>query len=288
MRTQGLVAEPPPARPADHLCWVYDDAARLVEAVEAFVAGGLARDERLLCIGDSVVDGLRATDGALGDLPALVEQRALQVLSTEQAYGGAGFSPEAQLEYYRTATEQALAEGYGGLRVVAEVTPLAADPTRRAELERWEHLADQFMAEGSGFAAMCAYDSRVLDADVVAALASVHPAAHPPGDEVPFRIFFDDDRLVLAGCVDTFGAGRLGRVLATSPGNDSPLATLDLSRLEFVDAAGCRVLAGWVSERRDRGGAVDLVGTSRTFRRVWHLLGYDTVVLPGPRGPSTP
>ena len=67
------------------------------------------------------------------------------------------FSPEEQLAFYDGRTRSARESGYTGLRVVAEVTALASDTRHSAGFLRWEHLADDFVASGSGFSALCAY-----------------------------------------------------------------------------------------------------------------------------------
>src|SRR3712207_7007149 len=64
-------------------------------------------------------------------------------LFRSDAYDADGdFSPERQLEFYEGATRRAVDEGGTGLRVVAELTPLAADPGRRADLRSEEHTSE--------------------------------------------------------------------------------------------------------------------------------------------------
>ena len=63
MRTHGLVEDVPEAAAADHLCWVYADDAAFDEAAREFLAGGLARGERVLCIAQRA----EAVDDALAD-----------------------------------------------------------------------------------------------------------------------------------------------------------------------------------------------------------------------------
>ena len=82
------------------------------------------------------------------------------------------------MAFYDAATRRALATGYTGLRVVAEVSALAADPRPRLELVRWEHLADGYVVQGSGFTAMCVYRSD-LPAEALADVAVVAPARDP-------------------------------------------------------------------------------------------------------------
>jgi anti-anti-sigma factor len=267
VRAEGRLTDPAAVAGADHVCWVYEDEAAFGEVARYFLAEGLTRGERLLYVGrrSSV------------DLGALSAGGALRVLDVGEAYEADGrFTPEEQLAYYRAATDRALADGFGGLRVVAELSDLAADPRRRGDLLRWEHIADDFIGCGSGLVALCAYRAD-LAADALAEVASVHPLVHAPPGGPPFRIWSDGDRLVLAGALDVFGAGGLRRVLA-----DTPLAgaraVLDMTRMDFVDVAGCRTLAQWAEELRRRAARLELVGCSRMFRRMWQLLGFDDLV----------
>jgi anti-anti-sigma factor len=289
VRSQGQVTDPVTVGEADHLCWVYDGDDSFPEAAARFLAGGLARGERLVFVGpEDDVARLRREPGPLGRIDELLADGTLVLLPLGDAYDGNGFVPEQQYDFYDELTRRARAEGYTGLRVVAELTPLAASPAGRAELVRWEHLADDFMAAGSGMSALCAYRRDALPPEVLADVATAHPQLHTPSGLpadvlAPFRVFVDGGRVAVAGSVDAFGADRLRRVLADSPAGGAGTAVLDLARLEFADAAGCRAIAGWAQERADAGGTVEVVGASPLFARVWRLLGYDRIVTVSPR-----
>jgi anti-anti-sigma regulatory factor len=108
------------------------------------------------------------------------------------------------------------------------------------------------------------------DGDAFDDVASVHPAAPAPDEQPPFRVFVDGDRLVLTGCVDTFQAEQLAQALARW--STTPAVVLDVSRLEFVDVAGCRVIARWAGELSARGVPVEIRDASRLFRRIWQVL----------------
>jgi hypothetical protein len=166
------------------VCWAYDDDAFLGAAAGRFLAGGPARGERGLCVGDRVID--------------------------------------------------------------------------------------HFIAHGPGMTAMCAYRSD-LGHEALTDVASAPPLVHAGAGVPPFQVFFDDHRLTLAGSVDTFGAGRLARMLATSP-VEGPVAVLDLGRLDFVDAAGCRTIALWGRDLADHAVGLEIRGASTLVRRVWRLL----------------
>jgi anti-anti-sigma regulatory factor len=100
---------------------------------------------------------------------------------------------------------------------------------------------------------------------------------HGPDGAPPFRVFFDGDRLVLAGSVDTFSAARLARVLASSP-VDADGVVLDLSLTEFVGVAACRVLARWAHDLRARGVQIEVRDASPLFQRMWRILALDALV----------
>ena len=181
MRPSGSLDTVPGASAADHVCWVHggDDDAAFDDAVRTFLAGGLDRGERLLCVGERVIDSVRKEAAPFIDVDKLVADGTLGLMTLAEAHAATGsFSAENQFAFYDGATRRAVAEGYAGLRVVAELTPLAADPLRREELLRWEHLADRYMVEGPGMSALCAYRDD-LPVEALTDVASVHPAASP-------------------------------------------------------------------------------------------------------------
>lgn len=273
MRPSGLLDRPAGVERGDHVCWAYEDDAAFEDAALRFLADGLARGDRLLWVGDGAEDRLRRSSGPLADVDGLTARGTLQVLSVAEGYAAAGtFAPERQLPFYDAATRRAIDDGYRGLRVVAEITGLAADETQRAQLLRWEHLADDFVAHGPGFSALCAYRSDLLPADAVADVVSVHPLAHTVGPGPGFRLWFDEGALRLGGDVDAFTAGRLAGLLATTHVADR-VVTLDLAELSFIDLAGVRAIARWADELAAGDRRLELRDASRLFRRMWELLG---------------
>ena len=143
MRAHGRVVDVPEPGTTDHVCWVYDDPRDLESAAGRFLAGGLERGERLLVVGDGLTGALDRATLPSGGTDALVRTGALEILDLRTAYERAErFSPEEQFEYYDRATRKARDDGYTGLRVVAEISALAADPGTRTERVRWEQVAD--------------------------------------------------------------------------------------------------------------------------------------------------
>ncbi|MGY1753592.1 MEDS domain-containing protein [Blastococcus sp. SYSU D01042] len=275
MRAHGPVTELPEAAASDHLCWVHQDDAAFDDAVREFLAGGLARGERLLCVGERAIAALAGATGPLGDADVLVARGALSTMTVDEVYAAAGpLVVERQRAYYEAATRRALDDGYRGLRVVAELTGLAADPEQRDLLAAWEHAGDEFIASGAGMSAMCAYRADLPPA-TLGALLSVHAQGRADEHLSPYRLFFAYDAVRLAGSVDTSTADRLAATLAGTPVGPSPV--LDLTGLEFVDVAGFRALAGWAADLRARGLPLEIRGASALVRRVWHVLDLDAV-----------
>lgn len=269
------MTEIPGAGSSDHVCWIYGaDDPDVDRAVRRFLAGGLERNERLLCVGERVIESLRTEADGFGGADELIARGVLTAVTTAEVYDAVDdFDPADQRAFYDAATSAAIADGYAGLRVVADVSELAADPSTRADLLRWEHLADELIARGGGFTAMCAY-SATLPGDALADLAAVHPLVHSTDGPPPFQVFFDEQRVVLTGSIDTFGTGRLARVLASSPVH-GPHAVLDLALVDFVDVAGARTIARWARELDARAIALDVRGASPLFHRMWRLLALD-------------
>jgi anti-anti-sigma factor len=281
VRASGLLSEPAGVEDADHVCWAYRDDAAFEEAAVRFLRAGLDRGERLMWVGDGAAERLRHAGGEMGHVDQLTARGALELVPVADGYATAGpFSPQDQLAFYDARTRQARTDGYTGLRVVAEVTALASDAEHSTAFLQWEHLADDFVASGAGFSAFCAYSVADLPAQVVGDAVAVHPVASVPGVPPAFRLWFEPDeqgqRIAVAGEVDVVGADRFRR-LVDSTHVDTPVLTLDLSRVTFIDLAGARAVAAVGRAVAAGGGRVVVEGASRLFRRIWGVIGFADV-----------
>ncbi|MFC0003767.1 MEDS domain-containing protein [Micromonospora siamensis] len=192
------------AAPPDHVCWSYDDPAAFDAAARGYLSRGLADGEQVWYVGPDGAESARARLGGLPGLDQGLRTGAVRIVATGSAYDkDEKLDPSAQVRAYAAATEAALAEGYTGLRVVAEATDLARTPQQRDLFARYEHLVDRYMWSRP-FAAMCAYDRRQLGDRAVAELACMHPRTNAPG--LLFTLSAcghrQDDCVVLAGELD--------------------------------------------------------------------------------------
>lgn len=240
MREHGIVTAAVGLGLHGHACWAYSDDADLVDAAAEYLADGRRLGQKLLYVGPAERLHLAPPDIDALPLSALCEL-------------GRPTDPDRLLENYTAATDEALAEGFSGLRVAADVTELAVDPACHC---RWESVADRFMAERP-LSALCCYDRRRLAPEVLRDLCSVHPVVN---ESVPFRIYAAGDGLLLEGEIDYFSSDALERVLPLTRGD----GILDLSGAGFIDHHGARVLCG---------SGVPLAGIPESMRRACDLMG---------------
>lgn len=225
-----------------HACWGFDDRQEFTAAALEFLADGLRLGQRIAHIGGEPVAEQRERLDPLGDVGGLIDTGALQLLELSDLYRvGRPVDIDAQLAAYSAATEAALADGYTGLRVAAQVTDLVSEPETWDAHVRWESTADRVFST-TGLSALCGYQRDSLPTQLLSDLAAVHPAANDAAGQVPFHLFGEGGGLALSGEVDLFSSEALDRALGFARGGDGPLA-LDLAALEFIDHHGLEVLA---------------------------------------------
>jgi anti-anti-sigma regulatory factor len=275
VRRNGLRSTAGDLKPNDHVCWVYTDDEEFLEAGLSFLADGLTAGQRVMYVSERTRSWMLDKLSRLEPAERLLARGALTVTPIWDLYDPhAPALPEKQLTTYAIATGRALAEGYTGLRVLAEITELVAEPDRHTDYARWEHLADHYVAAGHPVTVLCAINGRHVDHTDVTDIATLHPLVCGPDGLAEFRLFFDGDRLALAGTVDTYGSSRLRRLLAVSHLRE-PKVTLDISQVEFIDARVLHALFHWGSQVASQAGRVIIEGGSAVTYRAWRALHFD-------------
>jgi anti-anti-sigma factor len=275
MRNHGRVQGGADLGAQDHLCWIAEHDDDWLPAAREFLAEGRALGQRLVYVGPQPVAELAQRLAPIGDVDALVEQGALSLFTLEQLYDlDAALVPEQQLAMYSAVGDQAIVDGYVGLRVVADVTRLVADPGRHADHARWELLADCYMAEHL-FAAMCVYDRRVVGDECAGDLACVHALARAPEEVAPFSLFGNGCELALSGDVDLFSAPALARALARAPQREGDVV-IDLAPAGYLDHHALAAFVDRSIALRDRDRKLVLRNPSSGVRKMYSTLGFDT------------
>lgn len=225
MRDHGTRFECLRMRPTDHIGWVFSGPAGFDALARPFLAEGAARGERLMYVSADPDSGTAAW------LARVAGPRAVQVTTIADVYGDSGIvDAPSQRATFARALAEALAEGYSGIRVAADNTPLVADSKRLAAWIRWEIVADRFMSENP-VTGLCAFDQEQVDVDRLRHLSTLHPLS-PVTSPVPqFRLFADSGDLRIEGEIDSSAVSQLRLALDILPPGTGVLVDLATATL---------------------------------------------------------
>ncbi|KKK06865.1 MEDS domain-containing protein [Micromonospora sp. HK10] len=242
-----------------HVCLAFHDPAALDARAVRFLAAGLAAGERVGLIAAGGRDELARRLAGLPGLDDALRRGAVQLMSVQDRYrSDAIIDPEAQVRAYAAATDEALAAGHTGLRVVADATSLVRTAAQRAAFARYEHLIDRFMRHRP-MSAICAYDRRVLGEAAIEELACLHPEGNT---EVLFRLYAlaGTEPVALHGELDPSNHEQFAAALDRA--NPRPVdgrLLVDATGLRFVDHRSLLHLR----DHARRHGATAVLRTSR-------------------------
>lgn len=197
MRRSGIIEHTRGLGAHDHVCWRYDDMGEFRVRAREFLSEGLEQGYRVCYVASGAVDDLVGDLRGIDGIDRALREGAVQVASLEATYPvGTVVDPEAQVRAYAAATGAAVDEGFAGLRVAAEATPLVRTPRQLAAFARYEHLVDRYMADHP-FSAMCAYAVAEVDDSAFAQLACLHPNTNTPSPG--FRLHAAGDHVIALG-----------------------------------------------------------------------------------------
>lgn len=281
LRWAGVLEDPRGLGLHDHVCWAFDDAEEFIARAGQFLEEGLDLGEQVWYVGVGEVPDLEREIGQFVGVERALRSGGAKVVSIGAAYSGAVIDPVAQVRAYRTATEQALAEGFTGLRVAADATALVRTAEQLDVFARYEHLIDRYMLTAP-FSAMCAYQRSLVGEATVAALACMHPVASP--DATPFWLHATtaaDCAAAIGGELDLAAKGLLEPALrrADLQPHEGELI-LDAAGLTFIDH---RSLLQLRRHARRRGYPLVLRTTHPSPSRFIAILGLDDVRVEAPR-----
>ncbi|WP_170154248.1 MEDS domain-containing protein [Actinoplanes italicus] len=229
----------------DHVGWAFDEPGQFRSQAGDFLAEGLRARQRVMYIGGDETAAPAGIDG----LDAAVARGQAQVTSVSVMYGrDEPVEPERQVEVFAAAAEQALTDGWTGLRVAADVTSLVAGERQREAWIRYEHLADRFMA-GHPVAGMCGFDRAVVPRDTLAEALCLHPVLNPAASG--FRLHTTAGTglgLTLAGEVDRGNRQVLAAALRHArPAPEAGRLAIDATALTFIDHHGLTAFADYAA-----------------------------------------
>jgi anti-anti-sigma factor len=259
MKVEYDVPELRPVRGGDHICWVVDDASEYLRDGKALLAEGSRQGQ------------LRVVFGPRGSA-VLMELAAIADLSFDPRVtflGGGPVIPRIMLVAFRELSQRALAGGYQGVRILADMDWLLPGQLTADEIARLEVFADRAARELSA-TIICTYRRASFDTAAILNALSMHKAHRGRADRPQFHFATDGSAAIweLSGEIDlavsSAFAAALGAALSLGA------RVLDVAGVQFVDIAGLRAIA---SAARDAAVPVELRGASPAFRRLWLLTG---------------
>ncbi|WP_304105976.1 MEDS domain-containing protein [Mycolicibacterium bacteremicum] len=270
----------------DHLCLAFDDPADFAAQARDFLADGLAQGLQVHYVFGGVDEGVAAAtrDWLLDEL-APRRADAVKVTSIGSTYGrGHVVSAEEQIDVYARATESALADGFTGFRVAADVTALVNSPEQLDAIAHYEHLIDRYMSRHP-MSALCAYDRSTLGADTVTKVGCIHPVSnvgtsfrwHAAEPVTPLTS--EALALALTGEVDrsTYDVFRAA-LDRTDIDREQPVV-LDVAGLTFVDHHALAALDDLASRHRTR---IELRNAGRIVDRLAEFIEFEHLTVGGP------
>ncbi|MBT2509587.1 MEDS domain-containing protein [Streptomyces sp. ISL-98] len=272
-------------RVGDHACLFFGSTEEQLSVLGSLVVAGLAARQKLLFLagGDGPHTPYDLLDRCRIPLPASntrddgVAQR-IQIMDAEEFCLYAGHvEPRRMVGRLRREADRALTEGYAGLRIVGDMSVAIRDEDALGQLLQYEALLAREFRRGLTLA-VCQYDARRFDTAQLKAFASAHPRSvdvEPLVRTAELRVVrtYHPSGLRVEGVVDIRTHRHLRGALGTLERVDGDVQ-LDLSRLEFLDLGGLRLLMAFAGSRR-AGSQVELAGLAPHLREVIALVGWD-------------
>lgn len=231
----------------DHVCHAYDDRAEFYARAAEFCRSGLEQGLRVCVVTNGDGASLRDAFADAGGPAGAPDHPAIHWMPAERMYPvGWWADPPAQVRRYIAATETTLADGFRGLRVIAEATVVGRVPEHVEPLARYEYGVDRYMATHP-LSALCGFRRAEVPPESVEQIASLHPVASRGAS--PFHFYTNEDGvLAISGELDGEAAGSfalaLRRAELAAPSGELLIDARGLTFLDHHNLSTMAELAG--------------------------------------------
>lgn len=220
--------------PGTHTCLLYQNEDEKNKFFLQFLAAGIRRKEKVLCISDSLTkeEILSWFSRKNIDTCGYNFERGLVVRTTQSMYYPHGyFSPEEMIQRWRQLVEEARQEGFTMLRATGEIAWLAQVPGAERFVE-YEMMINEFLKEHQ-VTVVCQFDVNRLHGATLMEIISVHPLLIVKGQLMHNPFFYSTDAKK-GSVVDTSKTEQISSLLLAVSGI---LATLPTSKrkAEFTE-----------------------------------------------------
>jgi signal transduction histidine kinase len=232
-------------RRGQHACLIYDKQEDPLAAVAPFVAAGLEAGERCVyVVGEHEPARIERSLAVVGiDVARQVERGALVLVSRwEVSFPDGEFDPAAMIAYVRQTITQTLAEGFTGVRVIAEMTWALQMGVGANKLIHYEALGNHLYPD-EPLVAICMYDRSRFPAEVCLDAMRVHPWV-AVGEVAHDNLYYEPPALVLD---DAAAETRVDWMLEQL----RRVREAEAQRLELLSARAARAEAEAMAQSKD-------------------------------------
>lgn len=267
-------------RSGDHVCWTYSSYAEHRRVLTTSLREGLAEQQRIAYFGvDGSEERVRAYLQQNGlDVESLLGAGTLLLGDARRVYAlddRGRIDVDEMLARYRVLVDEALADGFAGVRVAAEGGWMLDD---LSNLDRWSlyELRADLLAAEMPIVALCCYDARSADPVALRSVGAVHGLTlNLAVEDSTFHLHAPSSgTIAVQGDLDVEWADRASALLLGTV-DELHEGVVDVSGLRFTDVAGMRALSELLAAIHRRGGRPTVRGASPAFIRLWSLLGRD-------------
>ncbi|MCZ4120949.1 MEDS domain-containing protein [Streptomyces sp. H39-S7] len=247
-----------------HSCVVYGDEREWAETVTRFVREGLECGQRVVYVTD--VHPPQAVDQVLRERGVDVEAaarrgRLLIQEATDSYLRQLPFDPDVVLAGMRAACEEALGQGFPGVRIASEMAWCAREIPGAERVLEYELRLDREVCAALPLTGLCLFD-RVSAAGAELAVAAHSP--RPPGvpashshpvAELPLAVSVSPDGpgVRLHGHADLDTRSALAVVLRNVARMPGPVVHVDLAAMDFLDVDALAQLVSTTVSLRETG-----------------------------------
>jgi signal transduction histidine kinase/ActR/RegA family two-component response regulator len=250
-------------RQGDHLCLIYDSAIEKLAALVPFLRTGLARGERSLFLG--TLPSCRAIERTLVSegIPVgrEIDRGALVLLSDRDSWLDRGrFDPNSFKDLLRRAEQQAMDDGFSGLRATWDVAWLLENVPGADLWIAFEAGLNAFLS-GSRTSALCRYPRSRSAAALLEDVLRTHPLALI-GHQVCPNAFYEPPEMVVGHSTPDERVDWMIAQVRRARVNEEKLEDLSLrlaqkgAALERADRAKEELLAMLAHELRNPLGTI--------------------------------
>ncbi len=203
----------------DHVCLIYQTKDEHRQFLQSFLIDGIRRNEKIIYLNsstsvDTVLNYLREAEE---DVDSLLEKAQLRIISAQSVYlRKDAFDPGKMMTFIKIRTEQALDEGFSGLRITSDMGwVLKGKPGSLRLIEYEAKLSKHIKREKCLI--MCQYNRCYFNSPLLLYAIATHPvvAVGTKISENPFYLappaFLgqDDSSKVLNFCLNRLTGSRI-------------------------------------------------------------------------------